>query len=236
MAVEFDSLNWHFFKGNSVHASLIQKVCLFRSFILFDSGFRKSFDTEGANYGDIQYSDFESFHIIASLNNQILGTIRITPSKARTVTESILGKEKYLSLLSDLKVNPNDLLEINRLMVDSRFRKLNLGRSLIFSAIALIENLWVRDKMTIIGSAGNCSKQTQFCLNHTDFHKIEFLDNFFSAVFSDEVTVLKYALPPYSKGTEQIEYFRTHLNIIDSTQNDKFTAYFEENYRQIDIS
>lgn len=236
MEIEFNNLDWHYFKGNSIKASLLQKVCLFRSFALYDSGFRKNFDTEGAYYGDVQYTDFESYHIVASVNNQILGTVRITPSNARTVAETVLGKEKYLQMIAKLNTESHFVLEINRLMIDSRFRKLNLGRTLMYAAISLIEKKWNRQEMTIIGSAGNCTKQTQFFLNYTDYKKIENADDVYAEAFNDKITFLKYALPPYTKGTEFIDYFGKKLIEIDTLNSPVLTAYFKDSYAQLDLN
>lgn len=236
MEIEFNNLDWFYFKGNSISANLLQKVCLFRSFALFDSGFRKNFDTEGAHFGDIQYTDFESHHIIASFQNQILGTVRVTPSCARTVAETVLGKPHYLQLLEKINAQPEKVLEINRLMIDSRFRRLNLGRTLMYAAVALIEKKWNRSEMTIIGSAGNCTKQAQFFLNYTDYKKIENVDEVYADAFSDKITFLKYEQPPYTKGTEFIEHFGQKLQEISHSQGASLTAYFKDSYAQFDLN
>lgn len=230
MELTLNHLNWHCFKGKEVKASLLQKICLFRSFVLFDSGFRKNFSQVGQDFGDIQYTDFESYHIVASHEDEILGTVRITPPTGKTVALSVLGTEEYKSLIDLLETTPDKVLEINRLMIDSRYRKLNLGRTLMYAAIAFIENNWHREELTIIGSAGNCTKQAKFFLDHTDYQKIPHISDKFASTFNDDITFLKYANPPYSKGTDEINFFKKNLKNLNSEVRDNFRAHFSEEY------
>lgn len=216
MEISLNNLAWYFFKGNDIPASLLQQVCLFRSNVLFDSGFRKNFDESGEDYGDIQYADFESFHIIACFKNEIIGTVRITPSRAKTVAQSVLGYQDYMKLIELLNTTSDKVLEINRLMIDVRFRKANLGKTLMYAAIALIESHWKRSELTIIGSAGNCTKQAKFFLDHTDYQKIPSVSDKFASTFNDHITFLKYSEPPYTKGVEEIAFFKNHLKRIKS--------------------
>ena len=88
------------------------------------------------------------------------------------------------------------------------FRDLSLGRTLIYAAIALIENIWNRSKMLILGSAGNCIGQTEFVLKHTDFQKIPNREGSFSELFNDQLTYLYYKQAPYFKGVELILFFQ----------------------------
>jgi predicted GNAT family N-acyltransferase len=205
-------LNWYWFKGNEVQSSLLQDVCLFRSYVLFDSGFRKNFGQAGKNFGDIQYSDFESYHIIACYKDQLVGTVRVTPPFTETVAHSVLGTDDYKQLIQHVGAELSSVIEINRLMVDSRVRKLQLGRTLMYAAIGLIENIWDRSQMTIIGSAGNVTKQAEFFQKHTDYEKIPDVPKKFALAFNDEITFLKYKNPPYVKGAEWIEFFKGKLS------------------------
>ncbi len=205
-------LSWYWFKGNEVPSRLLQNVCLFRSFVLYDSGFRKNFGHSGANYGDVQYSDFESYHIMACYQDQLIGTVRITPPFTETVASSVLGPTEYKELIQHLGTKLSQVIEINRLMVDARVRKLQLGRTLMYAAVALIENQWDRSQMTIIGSAGNVTKQAEFFQKHTDYERIEGIQEKFASAFHDQITFLKYRNPPYAKGQEWIEFFKEKLN------------------------
>lgn len=211
MEISLNRLSWYWFKGNSVSGRLLQDVCLFRSHVLFDGGTRENFGSDGLNFGDIQYSDFESYHIVACLADEILGVVRITPPRSETVAWSVLGKERYLTLLEGLETDLNHVIEINRLMIDRRVRKLNLGRTLMYAAVALIHQLWDRSAMTIIGSAGNNTKQSAFFLNYTDYERVAGVSDIFATTFKDDITFLKYRLPPYSKGVEWIDFFRQEL-------------------------
>lgn len=208
MDITTDELSWYWFKGNEVSGRLLQDVCLFRSCVLFDSGFRSNFGNLGKNFGDIQYSDFESYHIVACYNQEILGTIRISPSSVETVTLNILGLTDYQVLIKQLGTSLDQIVETNRLTIDERVRKLNLGRTLIYASIALIENIWDRSQMTIIGSAGNNTKQTDFITKHTDYKKIPDFPGRYSSIFNDQITFLKYDNPPYTKGAAKIEFFK----------------------------
>jgi len=220
MELTLNDLNWYCFKGKEVKASLLQKICLFRSFVLFDSGFRKNFSQVGQDFGDIQYTDFESYHIVASHQDEILGTVRVTPPSGKTVALSVLGNEEYKSLINLLETTPDKVLEINRLMIDS----------LMYAAIAFIENNWNRADLTIIGSAGNCTKQAKFFLDHTDYKKIPHVSDKFASTFNDDITFLKYANPPYSKGTDEIDFFKKNLKNLNAEVKDNFRAHFSEEY------
>jgi predicted GNAT family N-acyltransferase len=214
MDLSLTGLSWFWFKGNSVQGSLLQDTCLFRSQVLFDSGTRKDFGISGRRYGDVQFADFESFHIVACLDKEILGTIRITPPFVETVAESVLGLEDYAKLLLHLQAEPSRVIEINRLMIDARVRKSALGRTLMHAAVALIENLWDRSQMVIIGSAGNCTKQAQFFVKYTDYEIIPGVANKFAETFNDQITFLKYKSPPYEKGSDWIEFFKEEFKVL----------------------
>lgn len=207
MELSLEKMEWIWFKGNQVPAQILQTVCEFRSRVLFDSGFRQNFARFGGSFGDIQYSDFESLHIIAHQNSELLGTVRITLPRQEIVALSVLGIEKYFELLTHIKTDFNHCIEINRLMIDERCRKLALGRTLMYAAIALVENYFQRDQITIIGSAGNCTKQKDFFLKYTDYELIDGVSNYFAKAFNDEVSLLKYKNPPYSNGVEWIHFF-----------------------------
>lgn len=213
MDISFNDLSWYWFKGNEVTGRLLQDVCLFRSCVLFESGFRKNFGSSGKNFGDIQYSDFESYHVIACLGDEILGTVRVTPPGVETVALSVLGLQDYKQLIQQMSTSLDRVIEINRLMIDNRVRKLNLGRTLMYASIGLIENVWKRNDMTVIGSAGNCTKQAQFFLNHTDYEKIPGVSDKFASTFNDDITFLKYRNPPYEKGSDKIDFFKGIFNV-----------------------
>ncbi|NUM59369.1 MAG: hypothetical protein HUU56_12095 [Bdellovibrionaceae bacterium] len=231
MEFSLSQLRWHYFKGNEVNASLLQKICLFRSYVLFDSGFRQNFSQLGSDFGDIQYTDFESYHIIATAGEEILGTVRVTPPSGKTVALSVLGYDDYNSLIKLLNTTPEKILEINRLMIDSRVRKLNLGRTLMYASMALIENVWNRSEMTIIGSAGNCTKQAKFFLDYTDYEKIPGVSDRFASNFNDHITFLKYANPPYKKGAQQIEEFKKSLKQINHSHEHNFRTSLSQDYQ-----
>jgi predicted GNAT family N-acyltransferase len=207
-------LNWYWFKGNAVTARLLQDTCLFRSHVLFDSGTRKDFGKYGKRFGDVQYADFESYHIVACRQSEILGTIRVTPPLVETVGASVLGPEDYAKLLDHVGARAEQVIEINRLMIDRRIRKSELGRTLMYAAVALIENLWDRQKMVILGSAGNNTKQTQFFVNYTDYELIPGVANKFADTFNDQITFIKYKNPPYVKGADWIEVFKREFRLI----------------------
>ncbi|MCB0369130.1 MAG: GNAT family N-acetyltransferase [Bdellovibrionales bacterium] len=228
MDKSINSLDWYYFKGSDVRAFLLQQLCLFRSFVLYDSGFRQNFSLEGDKYGDIEFIDFDSYHIIACKDDEIIGTIRVTPPKLKGVTYSILGRNEFQEMLANMGTTHERIIEINRLSVDARYRKLNLGRSLIFSSIALIEKIWNRNEVSIIGSAGNCLGQTQFCLKYTDFKRIPNLEDRYTETFKDKVTFLTYSLPPYEKGQEQIDFFHLKLKRIEPLK--KLNIALSENY------
>ncbi len=223
---EYQPLDWYWFKGNDVKASILQGVCRFRSYVLYGSGFRKNFGTTGKNFGDTYYTDFESYHIVAAINNVIIGTVRITPPNSETVGLSILGDEKYSAFLKKIDLSFENIVEINRLMVDDRFRSLKLGQTLMHAAVALTEKIWNLDHIEILGTAGNCTKQVDFFVKHTDYRKIEGLENFIAPEFNDEVTLLKYGKRPYNKGAKQIDEFVQLFNLNDCRP----TLNFKSNY------
>ena len=97
-------------------------------------------------------------------------------------------------------------------------------------AIAFIENNWNRADLTIIGSAGNCTKQAKFFLDHTDYKKIPNVSDKFASTFNDDITFLKYANPPYSKGTDEIIFFKKNLKNLNTELKDNFRAHFSEEY------
>lgn len=236
MEISLNDLDWYWFKGNAVSGRLLQDVCLFRSHVLFDGGTRENFGNEGANYGDIQYTDFESFHIVACVKDEILGVVRITPPRSETVAWSVLGKERYLQLLEGLETDLNHVIEINRLMIDRRVRKLNLGRTLMYAAIALIHRQWDRTAMTIIGSAGNLTKQAAFFMNYTDYERVPGVSDIFASTFKDDITFLRYRMPPYTKGADWIEFFKKEFRRPSSPPFVSFRMGYEELTLDLDES
>jgi predicted GNAT family N-acyltransferase len=211
--IDLKKLEWTYFKGSEVQASLLQSICLFRSFVLYDAGFRKDFGQHGSSFGDIQYSDFESYHVVAFQGSEIVGTVRITPATAETVASSVLGEAGFNSLLHRLVADKKSAVEINRLMIDERFRKQKLGQTLMYAAVALVDHLWKSENMTIIGTAGNCTKQTEFFLKYTDYRRIEGLQNQYAEKFNDEVTFLEYGSKPYRHGVDWVEFFANQFSL-----------------------
>lgn len=208
MDISYDDLQWYWFKGNEMPSRLLQDLCLYRSHVICDFGTRKNFGYLGKNFGDIRYADFESYHIILCRKDEVLGSVRVTPGIVETVAASVLGETDYMNLINHLEVSLDKVIEINRLLIDYRVRRLNLGRILMYAAIGLIENVWDRKEMTIIGSAGNCTKQTQFFLNYTDYEKIPNVADKYTKDFDDTITFLKYRQAPYDKGADKIEFFK----------------------------
>ena len=206
--IEISEFDWHWFKGNSVRGSLLQSVSRFRSRVLYDSGFRKDFGPNGKSFGDISFADFESYHIIASKKGEIYGTVRITPPHAEKVAEQVLGPEDYLRLVKHIGASPEKVCEINRLMIDQSLRKCALGKTLMYASIGLFEAQLDRSKYTIIGSAGNCTKQAQFFTKYTDYMRISDISDRAAPVFNDSISFLIYKNPPYINGKEEIEYFK----------------------------
>lgn len=211
--IDLKKLDWNYFKGSEAQASLLQSICLFRSFVLYDAGFRKDFGQRGNSFGDIQYSDFESYHVVAYQDSEIVGTVRITPATTETVASSVLGEADFNYLLDRLVADKKSAVEINRLMIDERFRKQKLGQTLMYAAVALVDQIWGCENMTIIGTAGNCTKQTEIFLKYTDYRRIEGLQNHYAEKFNDEVTFLEYGSKPYHHGADWIEFFASQFSL-----------------------
>ncbi len=201
-------LQWYCFKGNEVPGSLLQSVCLFRSKVLFDSGFRKDFDEQGRLFGDVAYADFESHHVVATVGDRLIGTVRVTPPSGENVARSVLGPLLYGNMISKIDGRWDRILEINRLMIDPEFRELKLGRTLMYAAMALIETYFERSEYEIIGSAGNCTRQADFFLKHTDYERIAEMPDHPAPAFNDTISFLRYKQAPYIKGADEIQKFQ----------------------------
>ncbi len=208
MEFTFDDLTWYWFRGNDVNARLLQDVCLFRSHVLYDGGTRKNFGHDGVHFGDVHYTDFDSYHIVACRGREIVGVIRVTPAKCETVTESVLGRMRFAEYLQHLETDRQHTLEINRLMIDPRYRKSNLGRTLMYAAVALIHRQWDRSIMTVIGAAGNITRQVDFFLKYTDYHRVEGWADEYAPAFSDHVSFMVYERTSYTRGLDWIEFFK----------------------------
>lgn len=220
-------IQWAWFQGSQVSSQLLKNLGVFRSHVLYDLGFRKSFGPLEPDFGDLKYVDFESYHILAIYNGFIIGSVRVTPPQQETVALSVLGKEKYLSMLQKIDARLDNVIEINRLMVDLRFRELALGRTLMYAAVALIENLWNRENVVVIGSAGNCTKQTEFFLKHTDYVRIPDQKDQEAPLFNDAISFLIYQRPPYQKGVEWISFFKSELQKSKITEGVYFSSYYQ---------
>jgi predicted GNAT family N-acyltransferase len=181
---------------------------LFRSKVLFDSGFRKDFDEQGRLFGDVAYADFESHHVVATIGDRLIGTVRVTPPSGENVARSVLGPLLYGNLITKIDGRWDRILEINRLMIDPEFRELKLGRTLMYAAMALIETYFERSEYEIIGSAGNCTKQADFFLKHTDYERIAEMPDHPAPAFNDTISFLRYKQAPYIKGADEIQSFR----------------------------
>lgn len=223
-------LDWRWFRGRDVQGSLLQSLCLFRSQVLYDRGLRESFGQFGATFGDIQYADFDSYHIVATRGPLILGAVRITPPQAQTITLSILGPEKYADLIRKVNATPESVVEINRLVVDRSSRDLVLGKTLMCAAVALTEMVW-HGGMTIIGTSGNNAKQINLFLRHLDCERIQGVDDVFCEKYNDTVSFVRYKEPPYVKGAQAIDYFKQRLQYNSPPD---FEA-FQSNYHQTTI-
>lgn len=203
---------WNFFLGNDVPEQELKDVCMFRSDLLYDKGRRLEFGNLGSNHGDLSAVDYESFHVVALRDGKMSGTIRMSPLCAGSTAQSVWGESKLRQILKNLQIPWDDTFEINRLTVIPRYRKQGLGKLLMYAALGYLYNLKGSERFSVIGSSGNCDKQTHFFLHNTDYEVLNsIVPDEYSAIYNDKITLMSYKHPPFVKGAETIKTFANLL-------------------------
>lgn len=213
--LSFHDLTWSSFIGNEVSSRELKEICMFRSKVLYDNGRRKKFSQDGSLYGDLSLEDKNSYHLLAKHQGKLIGSIRMTPPGNRNVAISVLGLDGYLQFLNNINADIKSTFEMNRLMIDPQYQAMGIGKFLIFGSIALVNHFYNIHDIKVIGVAGNCMRQTDFCLKYTNFQRLPDVEDEFSHDFEDRVSFLTYPAPPYSKGEKEMRFFADLFNKME---------------------
>ncbi|EME53035.1 ThiF family adenylyltransferase [Amycolatopsis decaplanina] len=142
---------------------LLDSVRELRARILFDRGRRPAFRRADGAHIDDQDLDFGAWHFIARQrpDGPPLGYIRLsTPATGENFqSRTYLGVERYEELLAAQGVEPGQVFEHSRLVVEHRSRKLGLGQYLNALAIGAAHHLGAR---AMIGTSGTKDGQDRF--------------------------------------------------------------------------
>lgn len=96
-----------------------------RGTVLFDDGRRPRFRRLGGGYDDPDPIDFYAWHMLAYHRSALVGCVRVYPiteDGPPSLTESILGTDKFTRMLASLGRQREQVIEIGRWVVDPAFR------------------------------------------------------------------------------------------------------------------
>lgn len=181
----------------------LKKIALFRTKIFSKDKNRKGFvklDTD-------EILDKNSYHIIASLNSEIVGYNRITPLHIDMdcIFSRAYGKESFQAVYRQLTTE-NPLAEVSRWSVDPEYSPHFLGIKIFAGFWALI--IKIKHNVISINSA-----KTDFSIKHGGA-KLLANDPIYSDYYNDNIVPLCYQYnDPPSNLTSLIMQMNTELNI-----------------------
>lgn len=132
--MKVDDFSWHLKSpiGKVFHDKIPSWLMALRSFrgqVLYEDGLRPYFRLGEEVYEDNCEADFYSFHLIAKKNDEIAGSVRITPLLDHLCSSSsdALGKEVFSDLLDKNGYVSQKLAEIGRWTVSKKYKNTFLG-------------------------------------------------------------------------------------------------------------
>src|SRR5262245_32490257 len=118
-------------RADGADVGLVEWIRALRARILFDRGRRPAFRRLDGVHVDDQELDYGAWHFIArhAPDGPRLGYVRLsTPASADLFqSRAYLGAERYEELLHSEGLEPGEVFEHSRLVVEHRVRKLGLG-------------------------------------------------------------------------------------------------------------
>jgi hypothetical protein len=161
-----------------------------RGRVLYSGGRRPKFLKPDGTYADHDPLDVVSFHVIVRAENRMVGCTRVTPLSpgVRGVVESILGEERFRSILSKIGEAAETTSEASRWMVVPELRGHGLGFHLIAASWAVARWLCVR---TVVAAAGSRDSQDRMLIK-LGAHSVDAVPLVPSEEFDDELHVLHF--------------------------------------------
>ena len=102
----------------------LKEVRALRGFVLFDSGRRPAFKTNGGNFCDDDPVDLYSHHVLAYRGEVLVGCLRAyhLENGPSCLTEAVLGKGSFASILRTLGAERNNVVELGRWIFHPSYR------------------------------------------------------------------------------------------------------------------
>lgn len=117
-------------RGSASIPRWLEESRTLRGAVLFNDGRRPRFRRPGGGYDDPDPIDFYAWHVLAYRRSTLVGCVRVYPiteDGPPSLTESILGTDKFASMLASLGKQREHVIEIGRWVVHPALRD---GRSL----------------------------------------------------------------------------------------------------------
>lgn len=130
----------------------LPSVCKMRGLALYEKGRRPYFQKNAHFFYDEDDFEYQSYHILAKLKNNIVGCIRLLPlnENLSCISQQIIGPGIFTKLIQDNSLIGEKIFETNRWIVHPRYRKTRIGFYLGYAALALATHLGNR----LIANAG----------------------------------------------------------------------------------
>lgn len=188
-------------------SNFLEKITHFRTKIFSQDKKRKGFAKLDAD----ETLDKNSYHIVASVNAEIVGYNRITPLHIDMdcIFSRAYGKERFQTVYRQLTTH-NPLAEVSRWSIDSSYSRHFLGIKIFAGFWALIIKL-ERNVISIT------SATTNFSVKHGGA-KLIANDPIYSEYYNDIITPLYYQFhEPPANLSSLIKQMNTELNIDNLT-------------------
>ena len=194
----------------------LEEISELRGRVLYESGRRPGFRRTDGRFADPDPRDMHAYHILARLEAQLVGCVRLLIPVAHTpgVTEGLLGLERFMSMLKLLGATRNGSIEAGRWIADPAYRGSRVGVLLAAGAIATARSLSVK---VLFCPVGTREKQDRV-LARLGLKPVPHVPLIAMPAFDDEVRVMHiFPAQPLPHIAELMDAMATELRLWGKT-------------------
>lgn len=203
--------------GSGAELEWLRELQVLRGRVFYEEGLRPFFQVAENQFLDKDNFDLICYHILAKINNKIVGGIRLLPlSPHRScVTEEIIGKAPFDELIQacfgDKIIG---LSEMSRWFVDPKYHATRIGPYLVYAVWALANHL----RLAFIANSGRKTKN--FITHYGGAYLSKCPGSYYSEKYNDEIHILFFDKKRLSnKALKHIEEMHKILKLTHNMVN-----------------
>ena len=201
--------------GKGSDPFVLRELSEFRGRILYAGGRRPRFRRAGGGYADDDRLDSRSFHVTARMSGDLVGYLRLRPipEDSQSFLERLATRPQLEAALKEMRLTPNDCLEVSRWIVAPCARGTAVASTLVVSAHAVGRWLGKRRLLATVGLRdGQVSMLARF-----GGQVIHSVDAKFLEEYDDDVALMHFDLDsPPPRVAEKLDEAGRLLNLCVS--------------------